>query len=399
MAGNFSFGDYFKKGAIELAWALLTDPVADGGYGFDPERLWATVYVDDDEAIELWQEVAGLPVERIQRRGQADNYWSMGVPGPCGPCSEIYYDRGPEYGVEGGPEADEDRYIEIWNLVFMQNERGEVRPQGGLRDPRAAAAQEHRHRHGRRARGGAAAGRRQRLRDRHHARRSSTAPRARPARATAPTTRDDVALRVIADHSRTAAIIIADGVSPGNEGRGYVLRRLLRRIIRIDAPARRRRARSWASSSTPRCRRDGAAVPGAGRRVRPDPPDRRGRGDGVPRDAADRHRRCSTRRSPTYEAAGGTQLSGERGVRAARHLRLPDRPDPRDGRRAGPERRRGGLPPPDAEQRQRAKADSQGAQERHGRHHRLPRHPAGRRDHDVHRLHRGRHRARGSSAS
>ena len=125
MAGNFSFGDYFKKGAIELAWSLLTNPVDQGGYGFDPERLWATVYLDDDEAADLWREVTGMPAERIQRRGMADNYWSMGIPGPCGPSSEIYYDRGPEYGAEGGPEANEDRYIEIWNLVFMQNERGE----------------------------------------------------------------------------------------------------------------------------------------------------------------------------------------------------------------------------------------------------------------------------------
>ena len=125
MAGNFSFGDYFKREAIELAWTLLTNTVDDGGYGLDPERLWATVYFDDDEAVQLWQEIAGLPAERIQRRGMADNYWSMGIPGPCGPSSEIYYDRGPEFGIEGGPMANEDRYIEIWNLVFMQNERGE----------------------------------------------------------------------------------------------------------------------------------------------------------------------------------------------------------------------------------------------------------------------------------
>ena len=124
MAGNFSFGDYFKRDAIGLAWTLLTGTVDDGGYGFDPERMWATVYLDDDEAFGLWQEVAGLPAERIQRRGMADNYWSMGIPGPCGPCSEIYYDRGPAYGAEGGPVADEDRYLEVWNLVFMQNERG-----------------------------------------------------------------------------------------------------------------------------------------------------------------------------------------------------------------------------------------------------------------------------------
>ncbi|KUH99329.1 alanine--tRNA ligase [Mycobacterium sp. IS-3022] len=232
MAGNFSFGDYFKKGAIEFAWTLLTNPVDEGGYGLDPARLWATVYLDDDEAAALWQEVAGLPPERIQRRGMADNYWSMGIPGPCGPSSEIYYDRGPDYGAEGGPIVNEDRYIEIWNLVFMQNERGQgtskedfeilgplprknidtgmgiervacllqgvdnvyetdlVRPVIDLmaeRAPRGYGQGSH---------------------------------------------SDDVRYRIIADHSRTAAIVIGDGVSPGNEGRGYVLRRLLRRIIR-----------------------------------------------------------------------------------------------------------------------------------------------------------------------
>lgn len=125
MAGNFSFGQYFKRGAIQHAWSLLTNPVEAGGYGLDPEKLWVTVYLDDDEAAEIWQEVAGLPAERIQRLGMADNYWSMGVPGPCGPCSEIYFDRGPAYGKEGGPIVDDSRYLEIWNLVFMEKERGE----------------------------------------------------------------------------------------------------------------------------------------------------------------------------------------------------------------------------------------------------------------------------------
>ncbi|MEZ0339778.1 alanine--tRNA ligase [Mycobacterium sp. pV006] len=232
MAGNFSFGDYFKKGAIELAWTLLTNPVSEGGYGFDPERLWATVYLDDDEAIELWQEVAGLPLERIQRRGMADNYWSMGIPGPCGPCSEIYYDRGPEYGVEGGPEANEDRYIEIWNLVFMQNERGEGTSKDdfeilgplprknidtGMGVERIACL----------------------LQGVDNVYETDLVrPVIDLVAAIAPrgygqgNHTDDVRYRIIADHSRTAAIIIGDGVSPGNEGRGYVLRRLLRRIIR-----------------------------------------------------------------------------------------------------------------------------------------------------------------------
>ncbi|MCT7659678.1 alanine--tRNA ligase [Mycobacterium deserti] len=232
MAGNFSFGDYFKKGAIEFAWTLLTNPQDQGGYGFDPERLWATVYLDDDEAIALWQEVAGLPLDRIQRRGMADNYWSMGIPGPCGPSSEIYYDRGPEYGVEGGPEANEDRYIEIWNLVFMQNERGQGTSKEdfeilgplprknidtGMGVERVACL----------------------LQDVDNVYETDLLrPVIDLVAGLAPrgygqgNHDDDVRYRIIADHSRTAAIIIGDGVSPGNEGRGYVLRRLLRRIIR-----------------------------------------------------------------------------------------------------------------------------------------------------------------------
>jgi len=242
MAGNFSFGDYFKKGAIDLAWTLLTNPQDQGGYGFDPEKIWATVYLDDDEAIALWQEVAGLPLERIQRRGMADNYWSMGIPGPCGPSSEIYIDRGPEYGVDGGPVANEDRYIEIWNLVFMQNERGEGTSKEdfeilgplprknidtGMGVERVACL----------------------LQGVDNVYETDLL---RPAidlvAGIAPrgygvgNHDDDVRYRIIADHSRTAAIIIGDGVSPGNDGRGYVLRRLLRRVIRsakllgIDTP-------------------------------------------------------------------------------------------------------------------------------------------------------------------
>ncbi|QNJ90220.1 alanine--tRNA ligase [Mycolicibacterium fluoranthenivorans] len=232
MAGNFSFGAYFKKGAIELAWSLLTNPVSEGGYGFDPEKLWATVYLDDDEAIGLWQEVAGLPAERIQRRGMADNYWSMGIPGPCGPCSEIYYDRGPEYGIDGGPEANEDRYIEIWNLVFMQNERGEGTSKEnfeilgplprknidtGMGIERIACL----------------------LQNVDNVYETDLVrPVIDVVAGIAPrgygqgNHDDDVRYRIIGDHSRTAAIIIGDGVTPGNEGRGYVLRRLLRRIIR-----------------------------------------------------------------------------------------------------------------------------------------------------------------------
>ncbi|ORV65095.1 alanine--tRNA ligase [Mycobacterium europaeum] len=232
MAGNFSFGDYFKRRAIELAWTLLTNGVSEGGYGLDPERIWTTVYFDDDEAVQLWQEIAGLPAERIQRRGMEDNYWSMGIPGPCGPSSEIYYDRGEEFGVGGGPVANEDRYIEIWNLVFMQNERGEGTGKTdfeilgplprknidtGMGVERVAFI----------------------LQGVHNVYETDLL---RPVMETVAAVaarpydsgyhEDDVRYRVIADHSRTAAILIGDGVTPGNDGRGYVLRRLLRRVIR-----------------------------------------------------------------------------------------------------------------------------------------------------------------------
>src|SRR5256714_5721254 len=125
MCGNFSFGDYFKERAIPLAWELLTRTVREGGYGLDPARLWVTLYQDDEQAAHIWEHTVGLPAQRIQRRGMADNFWSMGVPGPCGPCSEIYYDRGPAYGPDGGPVVDEERFLEVWNLVFMQYIRGE----------------------------------------------------------------------------------------------------------------------------------------------------------------------------------------------------------------------------------------------------------------------------------
>ena len=231
MCGNFSFGDYFKEGAIALAWDLLTRPIADGGYGFPEDKLWVTVYLDDDEAADIWHNKIGVPKERIQRRDMADNFWSMGVPGPCGPCSEIYYDRGPAYGAEGGPIADENRYLEIWNLVFMQNERGA----GGGKDSypilgelpaksidtglgleRTAAL----------------------LQGVENIYEIDTTIMIlnRASELTGvkygSSEKSDIALRVIADHARTSAMLIGDGVTPGNEGRGYVLRRMMRRTIR-----------------------------------------------------------------------------------------------------------------------------------------------------------------------
>jgi alanyl-tRNA synthetase len=231
MCGNFSFGDYFKEGAIALAWELLTRPIADGGYGFPEDKLWVTVYLDDDEAADIWHKKIGVPKERIQRRDMADNFWSMGVPGPCGPCSEIYFDRGPAYGAEGGPVADENRYLEIWNLVFMQNERGA----GGGKDSypilgelpaksidtglgleRTAAL----------------------LQGVENIYEIDTTIKIlnRASELTGvkygSNEKSDIALRVIADHARTSAMLIGDGVTPGNEGRGYVLRRMMRRTIR-----------------------------------------------------------------------------------------------------------------------------------------------------------------------
>jgi alanyl-tRNA synthetase len=231
MCGNFSFGDYFKERAIEFGWDLVTRPQSDGGFGFDESVLYASVYHEDDEAIALWRRIAGLPDERIVRLGMKDNFWSMGVPGPCGPCSEILIDRGAQYGPEGDIEKAGDRYLEFWNLVFMQNIRGE----GGAKEgyqivgdlpaknidtglglervafllqgvgsmyeidemlPVISNAE-------------SLSGRRYGVDE-----------------------RSDVRFRIVADHVRSALMLVGDGVTPANEGRGYVLRRLIRRAVR-----------------------------------------------------------------------------------------------------------------------------------------------------------------------
>lgn len=231
MNGNFSFGDYFKKEAIAFAWELLTNPVDQGGLGFDPEKLWATVYEDDDESIGYWLEQTSIPSDRIQRRGMADNYWSTGQRGPAGPCSEIYYDRGPEYGAEGGPQADEDRYIEIWNLVFMQYERAD----GGTKDhfeilgdlpsknidtgmglERVAFLLQ-----------GV-----ENIYEIDQIRPLIDLASSLSGKRYGAEEKDDVRMRVIADHVRSALMLMSDGVTVSNEGRGYVLRRLLRRVVR-----------------------------------------------------------------------------------------------------------------------------------------------------------------------
>lgn len=231
MAGNFSFGDYFKERAIEHAWNLVTGSQDAGGYGFDPDRIWPTVYQDDDEAFELWRRITGLPAERIQRRSGKDNYWDMGIPGPGGPCSEIFFDRGPEHGREGGPEVDEERYLEIWNLVFMQDERGERSPKQGF-PPVGSLPKKN-------IDTGMGVERVAYLLQGVENVYETDLVRPVIARAEEFSGRrygadhtDDVRFRVIADHARSGVMIIGDGVTPSNEGRGYVLRRLLRRIVR-----------------------------------------------------------------------------------------------------------------------------------------------------------------------
>jgi alanyl-tRNA synthetase len=231
MNGNFSFGDYFKEGAIELAWELVTRSVADGGFGLPERDLLVTIYEEDEESHRLWRRLAGLPDEKIVRLGKKDNYWHMGIPGPGGPCSEILIDRGPEYGPEGDVEQAGDRYLEFWNLVFMQDELSAVRSKADfdIRGPLPSQNIDT----------GMGLERVAFLLqgvdnlyeidevfpvisrvEELTGRRYGAAPE------------DDVRMRVVADHIRSALMLMGDGVTPSNEARGYVLRRLLRRAIR-----------------------------------------------------------------------------------------------------------------------------------------------------------------------
>jgi alanyl-tRNA synthetase len=242
MNGNFSFGDYFKEGAIGYAWSLLTTPESDGGLGFDEKDLWVTVYEDDDEAIELWKKIAGIPEDRIQRFGKTDNFWSTGQAGPAGPCSEIYFDRGPQYGPDGGPAVDDTRYLEIWNLVFMQYLISDVKSKTeftidgelpsknidtGMGMERVAFIKQ-----------GV-----DNMYEIDQVRPVLDMASALSGRIYGASHEDDVRMRVIADHIRSSLMLMSDGVAPGNEGRGYILRRLLRRSVRamrllgVDAPS------------------------------------------------------------------------------------------------------------------------------------------------------------------
>ncbi len=239
MLGNFSFGDYFKAEAIEYAWELVTTEQHNGGFGFDPDKIWVTVlgpgyhpdYPDGDkDAIEYWLK-AGIPREHIQGRSLKDNYWNMGVPGPGGPCSEIYIDRGPQFGADGGPEADEDRFLEIWNLVFQQEDLSAVRAKDDFDIARQLPTQN--------IDTGAGLERISYLLQgkNNMYEIDEVFPVIERAAAMAGKTygkdnQDDVRLRVVGDHVRSSLMLMTDGVTPGNEARGYVLRRLLRRSVR-----------------------------------------------------------------------------------------------------------------------------------------------------------------------
>ncbi len=231
MNGNFSFGDYFKAGAIEMAWDLVTRSQADGGFGLPERDLLVTVYQDDEESVGLWKSIAGLPDDKIHRLGKGSNFWSTGIPGPCGPCSEILIDRGPEHGPAGDVEAAGDRYLEFWNLVFMQYERGEGEGKEdypilgelpeknidtGMGLERVAFLL-------------------QGVDNLYEI--DEVFPVIERASELAGVRygadpRSDVGLRVVADHVRSALMLIGDGVTPSNEARGYVLRRILRRAVR-----------------------------------------------------------------------------------------------------------------------------------------------------------------------
>ncbi|MET3467766.1 alanine--tRNA ligase [Microbacterium sp. NPDC006705] len=242
MLGNWSFGDYFKEGAISFAWELLTSPESEGGLGFDPKDLWVTVYEEDDEARQLWLKHSTLPDERIQRLGKDTNYWSTGLPGPAGPCSEIFFDRGPAYGIDGGPATDDDRYVEIWNLVFMQYEIADVRSKydftivgelpnknidTGMGLERVAFIKQ-----------GV-----DNMYETDQVRPVLDKAVELSGKTYGANHEDDVRFRVIADHIRSSLMLLSDGVTPSNDGRGYILRRLMRRAIRsmrllgVDGPS------------------------------------------------------------------------------------------------------------------------------------------------------------------
>ncbi len=310
MLGNFSFGDYFKEGAIPMAWELLTEV-----FGLDGDRLWVTVHDDDDDAEQIWIDKVGFPAERIQRMGDADNFWAMGDTGPCGPDSEIFIDKGPAYGADGGPKfGGEERFVEIWNLVFMQFNRAAdgTRTELPKKNIDTGAGLD-------------------RILPILQGRDSVFdtdlfAPIIEAAGSIVGTPygrdeRTDVALRVMADHSRAMSMLVADGVLPANEGRGYVLRRVVRRAV---LAARRLGVERSVTPALVGAATEvlGVGVSGPGREQRRHPLRARTRGGRVRPHAAGRAR----------AVGGGVRHRGEgarrrRGLHPARHPRLPGRAD------------------------------------------------------------------------
>ncbi len=327
MLGNFSFGDYFKREAVQFAWELTAEV-----FRLPADRLYATVYKDDDEAYDLWRKVIGFPAERIFRFGEKDNFWAMGDTGPCGPCSELHFDLNPA--LEAGEpraliESGSDRFIELWNLVFMQYERdgsGAMTPlpkpsiDTGMGLERMAAVLQ-----------GKTSNWDTDLFTPLIAEIAGLSGRDYPAGG-----EEDVAFRVVADHARSAAFLISDGIMPANDGRGYVLRRLIRRAFRHGAKLGLDKPFVHGLMGTVAEIMKGAypellaalpahrpRLPGGGGALRPDPGFGAARLPGL----------CG--RGPRRRGRGPVRL---RRLQALRHLRLPARPDPGDGRGRAPRR-------------------------------------------------------------
>jgi alanyl-tRNA synthetase len=308
MLGNFSFGDYFKERAITLAWNLVTKE-----WGISPDKLTVTVYHTDDEAFDLWKKIAGLPDQRIIRIPTKDNFWAMGDSGPCGPCSEIFYDHGDHIygGPPGSPEEDGDRFTEIWNLVFMQYEQEANEIVGNLPKPsidtgmgleRIAAVMQGVH-------------------DNYDTDtfKALIAASGELTKRTATDGDNKASHRVIADHLRTAGFLVSDGVLPANEGRGYVLRRIMRRAMRhahllgAAEPLMYRLVPSLIAEM-------GAGLSRTGPRAAADRGDAEAGGDAFPPDA--RQWLASARRGDGIDGSG--RYAARRGrVQALRYVRLP----------------------------------------------------------------------------
>ena len=335
MMGNFSFGDYFKEAIIPWSWDLATSDVSSGGWGFDGDRLWITVHDSDDEAEAIWHEQVGVPLDRIQRLGDKDNFWQMGDTGPCGPCSEIHIDRGPEFGPDGGPLVDPtgDRFMEFWNLVFMQYNQAPDGTRTPLPKPsidtgvgleRILALRQ----------GVDSVWETDLLMPLIDTAQSVTGKQYRVGNYE---DRESFAMRVLADHARSSTMLVSDGVFPSNEGRGYVLRRVIRRAVRYAYLL------GTEQLVMPRLVETAIDVMG---NAYPDVVKNRDFIMGVLTREEERFRHTLKTGLTILddELESGESLTGFDGIPAARHLRVPARADPGDRRRALDRRRPGRVP-------------------------------------------------------